>query len=237
MRTLYASTMALLIIVTTLVVLYNPASHEQLAESPTGRKIEKIEYNGFNTIYTQVIEKQSQQDEQERKAKRKQALKEAHRLYNAKIAEEKRRKEIEQQRIEAERLAEKRRLEAQKQEKQVQISRSKDNVNVTQLTMIATHYTAYCEGCSGITATGIDVKDTIYANGLRIIAVDPRLIPLGSIVRVEYADGTAFKAISGDVGGAIKNNRIDVLVVSENEAYRLGKQTVKVTILKNGKGR
>lgn len=214
MRRISASIMALLIALTLFINVYKPASHEQLAESPTGRTIEQSEYNGFNAIYTQVSKKEHQQIEQERRTNRQQALEKAHRLYEAKIAEEKRRQ-----------------AEAKRQ-----ISRS-NNTNLTQFTMIATHYTAFCEGCSGITATGIDVKRSIYANGLRVIAVDPQEIPLGSIVRIEYADGTTFKAIAGDVGGAIKGRRIDVLVASESEAYRLGKQTVAVTIIKNGKGR
>jgi len=216
MKRISASIMALLIAATLFINVYKPESHEQLSESPTGRTLEQIEYNGFNAIYTQVSEKERQQIEQERQ----QALEEAHRLYDAKIAEEQR------QRAEAKRQS----------ERQKQISRS-NNANLTQLTMLATHYTSGCEGCSGITATGIDVTRTIYANGLRVIAVDPRVIPLGSIVRVEYADGTTFKAIAGDTGGLIKGRRIDVLVTSENEAYRLGKHTVTVTILKNGKGR
>lgn len=210
---------ALLLALTLFINAHKPSDHEHLAESPT----EIIPYvNGYDAIYTQYIENERNQAELERKIKRKQALEEAHRLYDirqAKIAEEKR------QRAEAKRKA----------EQQKQISRSND-ANLTQFTMIATHYTSGCDGCSGITATGIDVTHTIYENGLRVIAVDPRVIPLGSIVRVKYADGKTFKAIAGDVGGDIKNRRIDVLVASESEAYRLGKQTVTVTILKNGKG-
>lgn len=221
MKRISASIMALLIAITLFINVYKPASHEQLVESPTGQTLEQIEYNGFNAIYTQVIENKCQQAEHERKAKRQQALEEAHRLYEVKIAEEQRRLSLERQRAEAKRQA----------ERQKQISRGND-ANLTQLTMVATHYTSRCEGCSGVTATGIDVARTIYANGLRVIAVDPRVISLGSIVRVEYADGTTFKAIAADVGGAIKNRRIDVLVASESEAYRLGKQTVTVTILK-----
>ncbi|MGY3188786.1 3D domain-containing protein [Lysinibacillus sp. TE18511] len=224
---------AILLAITLFIFAYKPSDHEYLSESPTERYYEIVPYNnGFDAIYTQVIDKQRQQAEDERKAKRQQALEEAHRLYDAKVAEEARRKaEAERQRIEAKRLVEAKRLGAQKQ-----ISHSND-ANLTQLTMLATYYGPDCDGCSGITATGIDVTRTIYANGLRVIAVDPRVISLGSIVRVEYADGTTFKAIAGDVGSAIKNNRIDILVASENEAYRLGKQTVTVTILKNGKER
>lgn len=205
--------LALLLALTLFINAHKPSDHEHLAESPT----EITPYiNGYDAIYTQYLENEQQESELERKIKRKQALEEAHRLYDVKLAK----------------IAE----EQRKASQQKQISRS-SNVKLTQFTMIATHYTYRCEGCTGITATGIDVTRAIYENGLRIVAVDPRVIPLGSIVRVKYADGTTFKAIAGDVGGAVKNRRIDVLVASENEAYRLGKQTVTVTILKNGKGR
>lgn len=98
--------------------------------------------------------------------------------------------------------------------------------------MTASHYTARCDGCSGITKAGYDVRNTIYApNGLRIIAVDISVIALGTTVRVTYPDGTTFDAIAGDVGGGIKNLAIDVLVASKAEAYRLGRQQVSVQII------
>src|SRR5690625_436797 len=53
----------------------------------------------------------------------------------------------------------------------------------------ATFYTAQCAGCSGITKTGYDVRQTVYSeSGRRIIAVDPSFIPLGSIVRVKLEE-------------------------------------------------
>lgn len=96
-----------------------------------------------------------------------------------------------------------------------------------------THYVATCKGCSGITKTGINVMNTIYHKGYRIIAVDPNLIPLGSIV--EMSDGkTTFKAIAVDVGGGIKSNEIDLLVGSVSEAMKLGKKDYKVKIIRKG---
>lgn len=233
MKRISASIVALLIAATLFINVYKPESHEQLSESPTGRTIAQFEYNGFNTMYKQVIDKQRQQSEQERKAKRQQALEEAHRLYDirqAKIAEEQRRQ------AEAKRQAERQRLEAKRQaEQQKQISRSND-ANLTQLTMLATHYGPDCDGCSGITTSEYDVRNTIYYNGMRVLAA-PRSIPLYTIMRVTYPDGTTFKGIVLDRGSDIVNGRLDILVASESEAYRLGKQTVTVTILKNGKGR
>ncbi|WP_427110911.1 hypothetical protein [Lysinibacillus xylanilyticus] len=58
-----------------------------------------------------------------------------------------------------------------------------------------------------------------------------------TIMRVTYPDGTTFKGIVLDRGGDIVNGRLDILVASESEAYRLGKQMVTVTILKYRKGR
>lgn len=91
--------------------------------------------------------------------------------------------------------------------------------------MEATGYGADCRGCSGITATGINVKKN---PNIKVISVDPRVIPLGSRVWVEgYGE-----AIAGDTGGAIKGNRIDVLLPSEAYAAKhWGRRTVKVKIL------
>ena len=96
----------------------------------------------------------------------------------------------------------------------------------------ATFYTAFCPtGCTGITATGIDVRNTIYHEDKRIIAVDPNVIPLGSTVKVTLVNGDSFEAVAGDTGGAIKGRRIDVLVASRDEAYRLGRMSAKVEII------
>ncbi|MFK2826373.1 3D domain-containing protein [Bacillus sp. B190/17] len=93
------------------------------------------------------------------------------------------------------------------------------------LTVRATAYTASCKGCSGVTATGINLKKNPNA---KVIAVDPRVIPLGTKVYVEgYGE-----AIAGDKGGAIKGNKIDVHVPTKKHAYRWGVRTVKVKILK-----
>lgn len=93
------------------------------------------------------------------------------------------------------------------------------------LSMRATAYTAYCEGCSGITANGTDIRSN---PNLKVIAVDPRVIPLGTKVWVEgYGE-----AIAADTGGAIKGNKIDVFIPSEGQARKWGVKQVTVKILK-----
>lgn len=93
-----------------------------------------------------------------------------------------------------------------------------------EITMSATAYTASCNGCSGVTATGINLKSNPNA---KVVAVDPSVIPLGSKVWVE---GYGY-AVAGDTGGAIKGNRIDLFVSSKDQAYRFGRKNVKVRIL------
>ncbi|MFC4355821.1 ubiquitin-like domain-containing protein [Chryseomicrobium palamuruense] len=88
----------------------------------------------------------------------------------------------------------------------------------------ATAYTAYCTGCSGITATGIDLRSN---PNLKVIAVDPRVIPLGSKVWVE---GYGY-AIAGDTGGAIKGNKIDIFIPTKDQALAFGRKQVRVKVI------
>lgn len=64
-----------------------------------------------------------------------------------------------------------------------------------------------------------------------IIAVDPRIIPLGSRVYIQYPDGHGEYAIAEDTGGAIKGNRIDIAKRSVKEAQNFGIQRVKVFVV------
>lgn len=87
----------------------------------------------------------------------------------------------------------------------------------------STAYTAYCSGCSGRTATGINLRKN---PNKKVIAVDPLVIPLGSKVVVQ-GYGTA---IAGDTGGAIRGKRIDVFKSSKRAALNWGRRTVKITV-------
>lgn len=64
-----------------------------------------------------------------------------------------------------------------------------------------------------------------------VIAVDPRVIPLGSQVMIKYPDGTKEYAVAEDTGGAIKGHRIDVAKWTVKEANRFGVKPVKVYVL------
>ena len=86
----------------------------------------------------------------------------------------------------------------------------------------ATGYSTKEANLSTHTATGINLESNPM-----VIAVDPRVIPLGSIVEVP-GYGTF---IAGDTGGAIKGNKIDVHFSSVQQANNFGRKTITITIL------
>ena len=79
----------------------------------------------------------------------------------------------------------------------------------------------------GITATGIRAKRGV-------VAVDPRVIPLGSRLYIESMQNgvTSYGyAIAGDTGGAIKGNKIDLFFETAREVNNWGVRKVKVYVL------
>ncbi|MEH7076189.1 ubiquitin-like domain-containing protein [Neobacillus drentensis] len=105
----------------------------------------------------------------------------------------------------------------------LQVSRGA-NEQGKEFYVTATAYTAYCNGCSGRTATGLNLR----ANpNMKVIAVDPRVIPLGSKV---YVEGYGY-AVAADTGGAIKGYIIDLFMPSNKDCYRWGRKKVKIKIL------
>src|SRR4051794_8723956 len=105
-----------------------------------------------------------------------------------------------------------------------EVSKSTESTNnAKELYVSATAY-SHESSITGLTATGYNVK----ANpNMKLIAVDPSVIPLGTKVWVEgYGE-----AIAGDTGGAIKGHKIDVLMPSSAQAISWGRKTVKIVIL------
>ncbi len=77
----------------------------------------------------------------------------------------------------------------------------------------------------GFTASGYSV----WTNGMRLVAADPTVLPLGSILAVPGYNQNAPVPVL-DVGGAIKGNRLDVLFPTHEEALRWGVRHLDVTI-------
>ena len=84
--------------------------------------------------------------------------------------------------------------------------------------------TAYC--VFGITKTGVWVHRGI-------IAVDPKVIPLGSIVEIKAGDYSGIYTAM-DTGTLIKGKIIDIYVPDFEEAIRFGRRKIKLRILRRG---
>ena len=89
-----------------------------------------------------------------------------------------------------------------------------------QLRVTATGYAPGTDGVDHTTATGARA-------GFGIIAVDPRVIPLGTRI---YVPGYGY-GVAADTGGAIKGNKIDLCYNTRGEALAWGRRTVTITIL------
>jgi 3D (Asp-Asp-Asp) domain-containing protein/peptidoglycan hydrolase CwlO-like protein len=96
------------------------------------------------------------------------------------------------------------------------------SISGTTRMMESTAYSFAEPGMGHITATGLN----LHVNP-RVVAVDPRVIPLNTIVHVEGYG----MAIAADTGGAIKGNIIDVHFTTVAECIAWGRRQVKVTIM------
>jgi len=92
-------------------------------------------------------------------------------------------------------------------------------------TMQATAYSPGPESCGKYAVAGRTY--TGKKAGFGIVAVDPKVIPLGTML---YIEGYG-KAEAADIGGAIKGNRIDLCFETFREAILFGRKKVKVYIL------
>lgn len=70
-----------------------------------------------------------------------------------------------------------------------------------------------------------------------VIAADPRVLPLGSKVKVKNAGRYSGTYVVGDTGRRIRGRKIDVFIPSRREALRFGKRPVRVRILKRPRRR
>lgn len=90
------------------------------------------------------------------------------------------------------------------------------------LTVRATAYAGDEPGIGQYGATGMRVRPGM-------IAVDPSVIPLGTLL---YVEGYGY-GIAADTGSAIKGMRVDLFVASAGEADRFGVQTRAVYIIES----
>lgn len=91
--------------------------------------------------------------------------------------------------------------------------------------MIATAYHAFGKGGNDINGNGITAIGLRARKG--IVAVDPRVIPLGTKL---YIPGYG-EALAADTGGWIKGSRIDLCFESLGECFRFGRRKIKIYLV------
>ena len=88
---------------------------------------------------------------------------------------------------------------------------------------------------SAYSTEGWTSKNTASGTVARVgsIAVDPRVIPLGSKLYITSANGSWVYgvAVAEDTGGAIKGNKIDLFFNTQRECINFGRQQAKVYVL------
>jgi rare lipoprotein A len=85
--------------------------------------------------------------------------------------------------------------------------------------------TAYC--LEGTTQSGVRVQPGI-------VAADPAVLPVGSVVRIEEPADHAGVYTVLDTGGAIKGDRLDIYLPDCGDAREFGRQPVSVRVLRHG---
>lgn len=96
--------------------------------------------------------------------------------------------------------------------------------------LLATAYTTSADECGndlGITATGTK------AEPFKTLAVDPSVIPLGSLV---YVFCNSYPSVNGyyiaeDTGGAIKGKKADICFDTKSKSRDFGRRWIEVTVI------
>lgn len=100
--------------------------------------------------------------------------------------------------------------------------------------------TAYDPMLGGINTSGnprTTATSTLWAYN-RTIAVDPKVIPYGSVVAIKVPSMSQYDGIylAEDTGGAIKGKRVDVLIQGKKATSVFGRRDIEVAILHKGSG-
>ena len=91
-------------------------------------------------------------------------------------------------------------------------------------------FSATAYSIEGTTKSGAQTREGI-------VAADPRVLPLGSRIRVRDAGAYDGEYVVHDTGPAIKGREIDIYMPNDAEAKRFGRRTVKVEVLSRGEAK
>lgn len=102
-----------------------------------------------------------------------------------------------------------------------------ENQHLEEISLIGTfEATAYTDDVQsqgkwvGQTASGIKPQ-------VGVIAVDPKIIPLGTELYIEGYNNNKI-CIAGDTGGAIKGYKVDLFYDTKNECMEFGRRNIKI---------
>jgi 3D (Asp-Asp-Asp) domain-containing protein len=93
----------------------------------------------------------------------------------------------------------------------------------------ATSFEATAYSIEGETASGAQTRKGI-------VAADPKVLPIGSRIRVQGAGQYDGEYTVKDTGREIKGREIDVYIANDAEAKRFGRKNVTVEVLERGNG-
>jgi len=85
--------------------------------------------------------------------------------------------------------------------------------------------TAYCQ--EGKTKSGAPARSGI-------VAADPRVLPVGSVIRIDVPKAYAGVYTVMDTGAAVNGRRLDVFIPDCAHAKRFGRQSMRVRVLRRG---
>lgn len=96
--------------------------------------------------------------------------------------------------------------------------------------LVGSAFEATWYNVTGTTRSGRQTQDGVT------VAVDPNVIPLGSLLRITFPDGRVYNREAQDTGGAVKGHIVDLYSsASTRELLRRGRtHGVKVEILRRG---
>jgi 3D (Asp-Asp-Asp) domain-containing protein len=80
---------------------------------------------------------------------------------------------------------------------------------------------AYCD--EGTTKSGMPARQGI-------VAADPRVLPIGTVVQVRHSDGRTATYVVADTGAAVKGRHLDIFMPSCAAAKRFGRRSVTARV-------
>ncbi len=93
---------------------------------------------------------------------------------------------------------------------------------------LAQSFVATAYSLKGLTACGVPV-------GAGVVAADPNVLPLGSIVKIEAGRYSGLYRVL-DKGSSIRGNRIDIYIPCRNEAKIFGRRNIQIEVVRYGWG-